>query len=214
MTVALHTADPGAVDYLSQHEPRRLSTRQKVAIAGCAGVAGFGLLYLGLSEADKRGIPVKFSFIPSLKERRLEPETLRRYLMLKSRLAARGIQLFTGSTRRTQEEEEGHKAAGRSATSMSWHMSGRALDAYPINPATGKADFKAVRADLFRVMHQEWHRLGGHGLAYLPYPDGPNRIIRGPHGSFWDAGHLEFRGGYATAAQAYAAAQRSPWWAA
>lgn len=144
---------------------------------------------------------------PNLRELRLEPETRARYLELKRRLLARGVRLFTGSTRRTPEEEAKHLAEGRSATSISWHMSGRAVDAYPIDPATGKPDLKARRPDLFRLMHQEWARLGGHGLAYLPYPDGPNRIIKGPKGSFWDAGHLEFKGRFRTAAEAYKASQ-------
>ena len=59
--------------------------------------------------------------------------------------------------------------------------------------------------DLFRVMHQVWSSLGGQGLAYSPYPDGPNRLITGAKGRIWDGGHLEWHGPYTSAAEAYKA---------
>lgn len=144
---------------------------------------------------------------PTLRERSLEAETLRRYLELKQRLSARGIKLHTGSTTRTPEQQAAALERGTSSTSISWHMVGRAVDAYPIDPTTGKPDLAGRRGDLFRAMHEEAARLGFHGLAYKPYPSGPLRYLQGPKGKFWDGAHLEFHGPYISAAQAWKAEQ-------
>jgi hypothetical protein len=165
------------------------------------GAFAAGLVGLGALGAVTYGP----TFVATLKELQLEPETRERYLQLKSILAGRGISLYTGSTRRTPAEQQKALDSGNSATSISWHMTGRAVDAYPIDPATGQPDLKAKRPDLFRIMHQVWASLGGQGLAYLPYPDGPNRIITGAKGRIWDGGHLEWRGQYSSAAEAYRA---------
>lgn len=158
---------------------------------------GAGLVGLGAYAVGPQ-------LIASVKEARLEPETLARYLQLKQILAGMGIQLFTGSTRRSEAEQQANVEKGVSSTSISWHLVGRAVDAYPIDPATGKPDLNGRRGDLFRIMHQQWARLGGRGLAYLPYPNGPVRQLTNNQGRrYWDGGHLEFHGPFATAAAAY-----------
>jgi len=130
----------------------------------------------------------------------LEAETRARYLRLKAIMAAKGIRLFTGSTRRTSEQQAAVVAKGTSAVkTASWHQSGRAVDAYPIDPVTGKPDLAGKNAGAFRQMHQEWAKLGGSGLAYSPYPDGPMRYLTTSKGKVWDGGHLEYHGGYPTA---------------
>lgn len=161
---------------------------------------GAGLVGLGAAAVGP-------TLIATIKEQRLEAETLRRYLLLKQVLAEKyGIQLHTGSTRRTEAEQQANVEKGVSSTTVSWHLVGRAVDAYPIDPATGQPDLQGRRQDLFRTMHVEWAKLGGHGLAYAPYPSGPIRRLVNKQGkSYWDGGHLEYHGPFATAAAAYQA---------
>lgn len=160
-----------------------------------------GLLGLGGYTLDR-----VMGITASAREKMLEAETLRRYLELKGVLRSKyGIELHTGSTRRSPEQQQGLVAGGQSGASISWHMTGRAVDAYPIDPATKQPDLKARRPDLFRIMHREWAKLGGQGLAYSPYPEGPNRLITTVKGKIWDGGHLEYHGRFATAAAAYQA---------
>lgn len=165
-----------------------------IPVAIATGLVGLG--FVGLN-----GI---MGFTANAREQMLEAETLRRYLQLKQVLKEKyGIDLHTGSTRRSAEQQAANVEKGVSAASISWHMSGRGVDAYPIDPATGQPDLKARRPDLFRIMHREWAKLGGFGLAYSPYPEGPNRLITTTKGKIWDGGHLEFHGPYTTAAAAY-----------
>jgi hypothetical protein len=130
----------------------------------------------------------------------LESETRKRYLRLKAIMAAKGIKLYTGSTKRTRGQQAALVAKGASAVkTASWHESGRAVDAYPIDPKTGKPDLQGKNEAAFRLMHQEWAKLGGTGLAYSPYPDGAKRYLATSKGKVWDGGHLEYRGGFPTA---------------
>jgi hypothetical protein len=136
----------------------------------------------------------------------LEPETRRRVETLLTLLRNRGIEVSVGSTRRTEAEQQKVIDAEKSAATISWHLSGRAVDIYPLIPGTREPDYKPSRPDLYRIMHQEWARLGGTGIAYKPYPDGPNRIITTSKGTkLWDGGHIEYHGPYATASAAYLA---------
>lgn len=128
----------------------------------------------------------------------LEPETRRRYLRLKAALAARGVRLYTGSTRRTLAQQAAILARGASASSVSWHNTGRAVDAYPIDPATGKPDLAGRNKSLFRALHEEAAKLGFSGYAYRPYPSGPVRLIKTRKGQIWDGGHIHYPGPYET----------------
>lgn len=165
-----------------------------LAWALAAGLVGLGALALTRTEWARLS--------------RLEPDTRRRVETLIARLRARGIELHIGSTRRSEAEQAALVAEGKSANTISWHNSGRAVDLYP--KVGGKPDYDVTRPDLYRVMHQEWAALGGTGLAYSPYPNGPNRLITtykaGKAKKVWDGGHVEFKGGFATPAEAYRAA--------
>lgn len=140
----------------------------------------------------------------------LEPEMYRKYLELERRLAAKGIKLLRGRTRASQAEGRKNFAEGKSsiASGISWHLLGRAIDVYPFDPKTGKPDMAGKNKELYRLLHREWYALGGHGLAFLPYPNGPVRYLKGQKGKYWDGGHLEFHGPYKSLAQAYAAEKK------
>lgn len=169
----------------------RLRADDWAAIAVAAGLIGLGAY--AVSRLD------------SVKLLSLDPEMRRRVEVLIARLAARGIKLKLGSATRTEAEHAKAIAEGKTATKVTWHFSGRGLDVYVYDPNTGKPDLAGKRLDLYRIVHQEWARLGGQGLAFLPYPDGPVRYITGAKGPIWDGAHLEFHGPYATAAAAWAA---------
>src|SRR5262245_1227764 len=100
-----------------------------------AGLVGLGAVAVGPA------------LIASAKELLLEPETRRRYLELKARLKARGIGLHTGSTGRNEEQQQAAIDAGKSSTSVSWHMVGRAVDAYVIPPGSSSPDMAGARGD-------------------------------------------------------------------
>jgi hypothetical protein len=148
---------------------------------------------------------------PSVLERQriaaLEPSTRRAYRQLIARLRARGISLYTGQTSRTPALQKRLVAEGKSTTEKSWHLARRAIDAYPIDPRTRKPDLKGVRLDLFRIMHEEAAKLGFRGLAFKT--DGSKRIIQTSKGPIWDAGHIEYRGGFPNVAAAMAADRRA-----
>lgn len=137
----------------------------------------------------------------------LEPETRRRVETLLTLLRGRGIEVLVGSAKRTEAEQTKLVQENKSAATISWHLVGRAVDLYPLIPGTRQPDYNVSRPDLFRIMHQEWAKLGGTGLAYLPYPDGPNRLISMGGKKKWDGGHVEFHGPFATAAEAYRASR-------
>lgn len=131
----------------------------------------------------------------------LEPDTRRRYLELRKRMAAKyGIQLRTGQTRRTQDQQNALVAKGLSATKQGWHLVGRAIDVYPIDKKTGQPDTKGLNVDAFRKMHLEADALGFRGIAFSP--DGSKRYITTSKGKVWDAGHIEYRGEFRTVAEA------------
>ncbi len=121
----------------------------------------------------------------------LTPELRQKFLALEARLAGKGIKLVVGDTKRTASQQEDLVDAGKSATARSKHLKGEALDVYVVDPATGKADTAGKRQDLYRILHQEWSSLGGYGLAFWPYPNGPVRYIKTSAGNVWDAGHLQ-----------------------
>lgn len=151
-------------------------------------LGGFGALILGsilLVSADRT---------PSLSQRHnltsLAPALRARLAQLIARMAARGIRLVVGSTKRDAETQAALVAAGRSATHASKHLTGEAVDVYPVDPATGQVDVHGKNEALYRTLHAEWAALGGKGLAFTPYPSGPKRYLQTNRGPVWDAGHL------------------------
>lgn len=103
-----------------------------------------------------------------------------------------GIKTFVGSTRRTPAEQAVKVEANLSTTNNSWHLLGRAVDLYPIDPKTGQWDSAGRTWDtLFRKMHELAPRHGWRGLAFNP--DGSRRYLVMRDGSRkWDGPHLEF----------------------
>jgi hypothetical protein len=135
----------------------------------------------------------------------LEPEVQTRLRQLEARMLTAGIRLYWGSGVRTKAQQEALLAKGKTTTVNSWHRARRAMDVYPIDESTQKPDTNARNEAAFRLLHREWFKLGGRGLAYKPYPDGPKNIIKGMG---WDAGHLEYHGPYPTAVAAIQATER------
>lgn len=117
---------------------------------------------------------------------------------------AHGIQTFVGSTLRTTNEQSVLVKGGASDTEASWHLLGRAVDLYVIDPATGQPDMKARTAqpsqgDLYLKLHQVAAEWGWHGIAY-DLATGKKKYLKS---GAWDGGHLEYREGM-TFAQAAA----------
>lgn len=171
---------------------------------------------MGVREwLDRYGVPLAIAsalgvgtylIMPTLAERRrinrLEPGTRAAYRQFLKLMSNRGIRIHTGQTVRDTAQQAALVESGASGTNRSWHLLGRAIDAYPYDPDTGKPDMQGRRLDLFRIMHETAAVLGFHGLAFRPYPDGPKRYITTSKGSVWDGGHLEYHGPYNTWAEA------------
>lgn len=146
---------------------------------------------------------VKTSNSEAAKLGKLLPHVRARLERVRAALAARGIQTFVGQTLRTPEYQETRVASGNSATSKSWHLAfpdplggpdgARALDMYPIDPATGKPDLDGKRVDLFKAMHDAGAVEGFQNLAFTA--DGSKRYITTNKGKIWDGGHMEYREG-------------------
>jgi hypothetical protein len=162
-----------------------------VAVAG--GLVGLALFAVSKTDAVKLA--------------GLEPETARRVQELQRRMAARGIKTKITVGRRSPEQQLKEVEQGDSAVTIGWHMSGRAADLLVWDDKLGAWDEAGRREDLYRLMHQEWFNLGGHGLAYSPYPTGPVHRITTKKGKVWDAGHVEYHGPFTTAAAAWTAEQ-------
>lgn len=136
---------------------------------------------------------------------KLEPTTQLLVRQLLDQMAAQGIDVYVGETIRTVAAEKADVAAGKSSKGQvySWHNIGRAVDLYPINPDTGKADLNGVRNDLFTTMAALATALGFRSLAYNA--DGSRHYLNTVKGPVWDGGHIEYHGVYSSLAEAIAA---------
>jgi hypothetical protein len=154
-------------------------------------VVVLALLLLGGSVVAVRAL----SKSELAKRANLLPEVRAALDALRSVLSLEGIETFVGSTRRTPDEQKIKMEQGSSTTENSWHLLGRAVDLYPIDPETGEYDGDARTWDtLFRRMHELAPRFGFRGLAFNA--DGGRRYLTRKDGSkFWDGPHLEFSGG-------------------
>jgi hypothetical protein len=108
-------------------------------------------------------------------------------------LGSQGISVFIGQTRRTKEQESINLAKGASATMHSWHLLGRAVDLYPIDPNTGDPDLNGRRFDLFKTMQQTGAKYGFTNISF--YDDWTKRLITTSKGKIWDGGHMQFTEG-------------------
>ncbi len=131
----------------------------------------------------------------------LESETQAQVRALVQSLKNDGLDIFVGSTLRTQAAEKAAIASGHSAVKThSWHELGRAADLYPVNPDTAAPDLEGIRDDLFVQMQQRAVELGFHQIAYND--DWSRRYITTSKGKTWDGGHVEWHGPYDTIALA------------
>lgn len=141
----------------------------------------------------------------------LEATTQDQVRGLISDLAAQGLSVKVGQTLRSPAAEKAAQSSGKSAETditlpsgkvitPSWHLIGRAVDLYPIDPATGEADTNGSNVDLFHTMVDAATTRGFRSLAFNS--DGSRHYL--PTG-VWDGGHLEWRAPYSTLAEAIAA---------
>lgn len=134
---------------------------------------------------------------------KLEPVTARMLSALLEWAAAQGIKVKVGETLRSTQKQLEAVESGASAVSLGWHQSGRAADLLVWDDQRNRWDEAGLREDLWRRLHRKWAELGGQGLAYLPYPDGPPRFIKTSKGQTRDTGHVEYHGPFATASAAF-----------
>lgn len=134
----------------------------------------------------------------------LKPEVQTQLQALIIALRAQGIAVFIGSTLRDSAAQAQAYDAGNSSNKVSWHQLGRAVDLYPIDPATGSPDRNGRNLDLFRAMHETAAQAGWRGLAFND--DGSKRLITNKYGKkVWDGAHLEWRDPYASLSEAVSA---------
>ena len=137
---------------------------------------------------------------------RLIPEARERVWRVIEGMAARGFDVYVGSTSRTAEEVARAAAAGRASIGMKydWHMLGRAADLRRRKPDGGvNFDQGPASEPFWRAL---WEEAGKHELRSLAYrDDGSKLIIHAAKGDIWDSGHVEYRVPYATLAEAVAA---------
>lgn len=152
-----------------------------LAYKGPEEVAEFVMRVLGKKEAARRATLVASAQL-ALDGMRLELEEQHK------------IRTFIGQTRRTNSDQAIRVKQGRSDTADSWHLEGidRAVDLYPIDPATGDPDFNAKLPDsVWLIVHQvaaKW----GFNVPFRDLATGRRKFLKS--GS-WDGGHLEYREG-------------------
>lgn len=176
-------------------------------------LGGVGLLALGVTTVATTTKKKRWQTTADELKRLalLEPQTRAKLEQLAAVLLSKGIRLYWGRSYATPEEQKKQIDAGRSGVvTVSWHQSRRAIDVYVIDPKTEKPDYSVANTEsMLRVVHHEWFKLGGHGLAYKPYPSGARHHIKNAKGQpVWDSGHLEFHGTFKTALAAYEDAKK------
>lgn len=136
----------------------------------------------------------------------LTAETRDRVWCVIDDMAARGFDVYVGSTARTAAEVAKAVATGHSSADQkhSWHELGRAADLRQRKADGGPSFDQGPASEPF------WRALyaaaTAHGLRSLAYrPDGSKLLIQGTKGPIWDSGHVEWRQPYATLAEAIAA---------
>jgi hypothetical protein len=134
----------------------------------------------------------------------LTAETRERVLLLIEAMARRGLDVYVGQTLRTQAQQAEAQARGVTSAHQdrSWHQLGRAADLRKRN-ADGSIDETTHDEGFFRALWEDARAVGLRSLAY--HDDGTKLLIKTTHGEVWDAGHVEWRGDFATLADAFAA---------
>jgi hypothetical protein len=133
----------------------------------------------------------------------LEPETRKRAVGVMGRMLMRGHKVGVGSTLRQVDEQREALARGTTSSGqiLTWHFLGRAVDFRRRLPdgsldQTTSGDETFWR-DLFECATEE-------GLRSLAYEQGAPVWKKKYIGAkkVWDCGHVEYRAGYATLAEA------------
>lgn len=114
----------------------------------------------------------------------LLPHVREKVVILRNRLAERGLETFVGQTDRTQDEQLINVQNGASDTLDSWHLLRRAIDLYVYRKGQ-KWDAGSV-AD-YKIMHDEAAKLGFTGIAFNA--DGTKKYLKSGK---WDGGHLQY----------------------
>ncbi len=122
-------------------------------------------------------------------------------------LAQAGLRVFVGQTLRTAADEKANVEKGATAAGLkySWHELGRAVDLYPIDPATGKPDYAGRVIEGFQQMHAAAKARGWRGIAFEDDGVTKKYITNSKGRKVWDGGHIEWRDPHATIAAAVAA---------
>ena len=128
----------------------------------------------------------------------LHPEMYWRAERLIQNMAKRGHDVFVGATKRSADEAEAARLAGRSSAhqTRSWHELGRAVDCRP-RKATGGPNYDTGPASepFWLALQEEAEALGMRCLAYRE--DGSKLLLNTVNGKRWDPGHCEYRAPYA-----------------
>lgn len=134
----------------------------------------------------------------------LIPECRERVLQVIAAMGARGLAVHVGDTLRTQAQQAAAQARGATSVHQdrSWHQLGRAADLRKCF-ADGSVDETTHDEGFFRALWEEARAVGLRSLAF--HDDGTKLLIHTTHGDVWDAGHVEWRGSFATLADAFAA---------
>jgi hypothetical protein len=114
----------------------------------------------------------------------LLPHVREKVVILRNRLAERGLKTLVGQTKRTPDEQLINVQNGASDTLDSWHLLGRAIDLYVYR--TGQKWDTGSVAD-YKIMHDEAAKLGFTGIAFNS--DGTKKYLKSGK---WDGGHLQY----------------------
>lgn len=174
---------------------------------------GLGLVAIGFLAPDTsvgqiaNSVVDTFVVLTSTEEMRLsqlEPETQAKVRELLAVLQDHGITVQVGQTLRSPAQEKAAIDSGHSGVkSKSWHESGRAVDLYPIDPDSLQPDMDGRNNELFLRMQQLAVDMGFHQIAYDTDTWQRKYITNNAGNKIWDGGHIEWRGGYVSATDAY-----------
>lgn len=129
----------------------------------------------------------------------LRPEARPWFEALIRAMQTRGYAPFIGCVLRTPKQQRQAIADGTTSAHqfMSWHFLGRAVDFRRRLPDGTEDTTTSGPGDFWRALYEEATALGLRSLAY--HSDGSKVLL---NGATWDAGHVEFWGGYGSLAAA------------
>lgn len=172
--------------------------RKRFFWTGLSSAVAAGFVWWLLTEQDNQAhAPTVPSGTENERLNALIPEVRAKVVALRNILAGKGIDTFIGSTIRTEAEGAKNYAEGRSATTQSWHLLGRAVDLYV--QKNGRVIYSPKDAlTEYQTLGAEAKKLGFRWL-------GTGTICSATGKCFTDPAHIEYRNGM-TFAQAAAKA--------